>query len=64
MLKLAFTTAHVSTSAVSYSKLTLHLASRGPTRFITDTGSLVQPSAKSYQHSPTAAVHATQRTSM
>ena len=34
------------------SKLTLHLASSGPTRFITDSGSLVQPSSERYQHSP------------
>ena len=43
--------------------LPLHLATRGRTRFITDCGSLVQPSAEHYQHSPTATVRATERPS-
>ena len=45
----------------SCSKLTLHLASRRPTRFITDSGS----AAERYQQSPTATadVRATQRSS-
>jgi len=34
-------------------KLTLHFASRRPTRFMTDSGSLAQPSAEPYQHWPT-----------
>jgi len=42
------------------SKLTLRLASREPTQCITDSGSLVQPSAERYQHWPTATVRETQ----